>query len=558
MIPGANILETDYSSYACNIYLNGGILPRYYQVISVQVKQGYQYISSARVLIKMDIGFYAPVIPDPLAKKPVSGEQISIKANLDGNEVLLFEGFIVKHNYKNSSGGTRLQLTAKSKVVNMAMTTKTEVFANQSDRDIIDAIAGNNGFSVTTTLNVTSQLAGRHTQLVKHEISDWDYINLRAEANGCFVFTENDKIYIDKPTLELNPLNIINANYGSNVYEFQLDQDERKNQIENELISFDLSSFESVISQEEEISLGSSPGDVKGKHSAINYRIFNELEANQMVGAAAQLKTVSVVNGVAHIHANLTVKPGATIQVGGYNDLVNKSYIITSVMHDYSESGFSTYLQFGLNHESFACKYHPAQKNMMSPVILSGVVTQLEQDPDNLYRIKVNIPSWKDAQEQVWARISTMYAGDGYGMVVLPEIGDEVIVSFFGNDFDSPVVLGSAFNPKTAPHTAYSDDNFEKVFITKKGMKWCWNDEKAIHEISTPAGNKILISEDSKSILIEDQNQNKIEMTSDAINITGNMAINMKANTTIKLEAVNIELNASGISEIKGGMVKIN
>jgi uncharacterized protein involved in type VI secretion and phage assembly len=151
-----------------------------------------------------------------------------------------------------------------------------------------------------------------------------------------------------------------------------------------------------------------------------------------------------------------------------------------------------------------------------------------------------------------------MYAGDGYGMVVLPEIGDEVIVSFFGNDFDSPVVLGSAFNPKTTPHTAYSDDNFEKVFITKKGMKWSWNDEKAIHEISTPAGNKILISEDSKSILIEDQNQNKIEMTSDAINITGNMAINMKANTTIKLEAVNIELNASGISEIKGGMVKIN
>jgi uncharacterized protein involved in type VI secretion and phage assembly len=140
----------------------------------------------------------------------------------------------------------------------------------------------------------------------------------------------------------------------------------------------------------------------------------------------------------------------------------------------------------------------------------------------------------------------------------LPEIGDEVIVSFFGNDFDSPVVLGSTFNPKTVPHASYADDNFEKVLITKKGMKWSWNDDKAIHEISTPAGNKILISEDSQSIVIEDQNQNKIEMNSNEINIQSNMAINMTANTTIKLEAVNIELNGSGISEIKGGMVKIN
>jgi uncharacterized protein involved in type VI secretion and phage assembly len=170
----------------------------------------------------------------------------------------------------------------------------------------------------------------------------------------------------------------------------------------------------------------------------------------------------------------------------------------------------------------------------------------------------VNIPSWKNAQESVWARITTPYAGDNYGMVLLPEVGDEVIVSFIGNDFDSPIVIGSTFNPKTIPHTAYNDDNFDKVFITKKGMKWSWNDEKAIHEISTPAGNKILISEDSKSIIIEDQNQNKIEMKNDSINIESNLDINLKATNKIKLEAANIEVNATGISEIKGGLVKIN
>lgn len=49
-----NILATDYTQYACNVYLNGAMLPSYYQIISVQIKQGYQYISSAQILIKQD------------------------------------------------------------------------------------------------------------------------------------------------------------------------------------------------------------------------------------------------------------------------------------------------------------------------------------------------------------------------------------------------------------------------------------------------------------------------------------------------------------------------
>ena len=104
---------------------------------------------------------------------------------------------------------------------------------------------------------------------------------------------------------------------------------------------------------------------------------------------------------------------------------------------------------------------------------------------------------------------------------MLPEIGDEVIVAFMGNDSDVPVVLGSAFSPKFPPHTAFKDDNYDKVFITKKGMKWAWNDDKGIHEISTPKGNKIQISEDDKSITIEDENANKIVMNSSEISLTG-------------------------------------
>lgn len=552
-----NILGVDYSKYACNVYVNEMALSADFQVISIQIQQAYQHITSAQILIKQDVGFGESLFSNPSQKLPLSGELISVKADLDGDSIVLFEGIIVKHKYKNSSNGTRLQLTAKNNIVNMAITTQAEVFSLQSDKEVIETIASKYGASLTTTKNITTQLAGKHTQLVKHEISDWDFINVRAEANACFVYTEKDVVYIDKPTPEFDPAKIITANFGANVYELELEQDDRKNQVAHELINFDLAELKADITADDSIIFSETKTAAKGKHSAINYRIFNEQESTQLLAEFNQIKILSAINGVVHIHANLMAKPGATLTIAGYSDVVDKSYIITSVLHDYSDGGFSTYLQFGLNHQSFACKYQLNTKNK-NPLIVSGIVAQLQDDPDNLYRLSVTIPSWKDAQNPIWARLSTMYAGDQYGMVFLPEIGDEVVVAFVGNDMDAPIVLGSAFSPKLPPHTAFTDDNFDKVVITRSGMKWSWNDDKVAHEISTPKGNKILISEDTKSITVLDQNQNKIEMSDSAISIEGSKDINIKATGNIKMEGINIESSASGINKLKGSLIQIN
>jgi uncharacterized protein involved in type VI secretion and phage assembly len=438
----------------------------------------------------------------------------------------------------------------------MALTTQTEVFAKQSDKDVIDSITSKNGCTMATT-HVTTQFMVKHTQLVKNGINDWDFINVRAEANGCFIYTEKDTVTIDKPTVEPNPLNIITAKYGDNIYELEMEQDERKYQVENELISFNLTSFENEKTTEDTAPSAPAPINVKGKKSDTNYRTFNDLESTDMLKAKTQLKTLSKQNGMAHIKANLKAKCGGTIEVVGLNAIVDGKYIITGVMQDYSEGGFSTYLQFGLNHESYASKYN-LQTSTNHPAIVTGIVTKLQDDPDNLNRIQIKISGWQYAQEQVWARLATQYAGDKYGMVMLPEIGDEVIVGFMGNDFDVPVVLGSAFSPKMPPHTEFKDDNHDKVFITRKGMKWAWNDEKGIHEISTPNGNKILISEDDKSITIEDENANKIVMNNSEINLTGSKDINIKATANVKIEGAMVDISATGNLKIKGSMVFIN
>jgi len=548
---------TDYTKYSCNVFINGQSLPADFQIISIQIKQAYQYITSAQVIFKQSVGLGTSSIPNPLnSNLPVSGAPISIKAKLNFDELLLFEGNIVKHKYRNSSNGTRFHITAKNKCVNMALSTQTEVFAKQTDKELIETIVSKHGCSLATS-NITSQFLVKHTQLVKNVLNDWDFINVRAEANGCFIYTEKDTITIDKPTIQTDPGKIITAKYSQNVFELEIEQDERKYQVENELISFNLATLENETTNEESNVSAGSPVTVKGKYSGINYRTFNDLESTDLLNAETQLKTLSKQNGLAHIKANLTVKPGYTIEVTGFNKITDDQFIITAVTHDYSEGGFSTYLQFGMNHESYISRYN-LNTSLNRPVLLTGIVTQLQGDPDNLNRIQVKIAAWSYAQEQVWARLSTLYAGDQYGMVILPEIGDEVIVAFMGNDFDVPIIIGSAFSPKLPPHTSFTDDNYDKVFITKKGMKWAWNDEKCIHEISTPNGNKILISEDDHSITIEDENSNKMVMNNTEISLTGSKDIHIKSNATVKIEGTAIEISASGNLKLKGSIVLIN
>lgn len=69
---------------------------------------------------------------------------------------------------------------------------------------------------------------------------------------------------------------------------------------------------------------------------------------------------------------------------------------------------------------------------------------------DEFGRVRVQFP-WdregkKDEGSSCWVRVNQGWGGMGYGMVVLPRIGQEVLVGFAEGDPDLPFVLGRAYN----------------------------------------------------------------------------------------------------------------
>ncbi len=73
---------------------------------------------------------------------------------------------------------------------------------------------------------------------------------------------------------------------------------------------------------------------------------------------------------------------------------------------------------------------------------------------DEFGRVRVQFP-WDregkhDENASCWVRVSQGWAGTGFGMIVLPRIGQEVLIGFLEGDPEQPIVMGRVFN-RTQP-----------------------------------------------------------------------------------------------------------
>ena len=58
-----------------------------------------------------------------------------------------------------------------------------------------------------------------------------------------------------------------------------------------------------------------------------------------------------------------------------------------------------------------------------------------------------------DETSSCWIRVASRLAGNGFGDLYLPRIGQEVLVEFLDGDLDRPIVTGTLFHGRHAPPT---------------------------------------------------------------------------------------------------------
>ena len=188
-----------------------------------------------------------------------------------------------------------------------------------------------------------------------------------------------------------------------------------------------------------------------------------------------------------------------------------------------------------------------------------ALVTQ-NQDPEGLCRVKVRYPWHDKPSESYWARLAMPMAGKERGLVLIPEVGDEVLVAFEREDLRFPYVLGALWNGKDKPPLANDDGRNDKRILKSRKHHYLLFDDGArgVVELAHDKGRKVVL--DDNGFVVQDENGNvvKVDSNSGAMTIEAKGQLNIRA-AKITLEATGtLELKASATLTIRGSLVNIN
>ncbi|HWB64668.1 MAG TPA: phage baseplate assembly protein V, partial [Chitinophagales bacterium] len=179
-------------------------------------------------------------------------------------------------------------------------------------------------------------------------------------------------------------------------------------------------------------------------------------------------------------------------------------------------------------------------------------------DPQKYGRIKIRF-YWQDNAPSAWARVATPHGGNNRGISFVPEVNDEVLVAFEGNDPDQPVIIGSLYHGKATQNDRHEQDNTIKTIRTISGNEIKFNDKSGEEEltlINKDGSNQIVLSMKDNSITI--QAKGKINIKAEEINITADKDINIKgANINVNAQQ-KISAEATSDLSLKGMNVDVN
>lgn len=488
--------------------------------------------------------------------------------NSDGTPVSLIKGEITSLEPQFEEGMiAELLIRGYDKSHRLYRESKNKAYLNIKDSDLASQIAGNAGLSAQIDATTTV-----YDHLYQHNQTDLEFLMQRAWRIGYECFVADDKLYFRKPPQGSASLTLT---WGDNLLSFRI-RASLAEQVDEVIVKgWDPGGMQPIVGKAQSGQLYPQIGDAKdgaqwassfgrGKVMIVNQPVVSQAEANAL--AAARLDEISgafiEAEGIAYRCPE--IKAGQWVHIEALGRRFTGGYLVTNATHLFSAEGLKTLFtvrgaRTGLVAEQMA---HQPPLDRWGGVVM-GVVTNTD-DPQNCGRVKLKFPWMADDVETNWARVLGMGAGKKAGLVMVPAVGDEVLVAFEHGDFDRPVVLGGLWNGKNdlPPEAARTSGEDKPLVRTWHSIDGHWmamydDSEKKI-EIVTKDGRSVTLSDKDRKITLKTSNAS-IVVEDDKVNLETGTSVSLKAGSNLKIEANgNIDIQASGQVNIKGAMVNLN
>ncbi|HWL41333.1 MAG TPA: VgrG-related protein [Ilumatobacter sp.] len=322
-------------------------------------------------------------------------------------------------------------------------------------------------------------------------------------------------------------------------------------------------------------------------------------EATQLANALATRLATADLSVRCECLGDPRIAAGSVVKIENAGTKLSGNYYVTSVEHHFGRDGdlTTTFSTAPSDSSSIVDLLGGAERvNPFGQLGLTiGVVTN-NKDPDGHGRVRVKFPALSDSEESWWARIVTPGGGSEAGLMFMPQVDDEVLIGFEHGDMRRPYVLGGLWGAKAKPPTA-TDTFLANNKVIEWGVKTANKTTLTIrggdkpedkhYKFALPDGTTHYMGSDKTEIIaqnksielksgqasikITDQGDIEIKGNNIKIEATQNLTVDglqiaAKAKTSLKAEGsaslelkggASAKLEASGITEIKGSLVKI-
>lgn len=600
------------------IEINGTKLPA--DIASLMV---YGYVDDSRNLPDMFmLRFRDPdqVVVEKAGIKIAAPIKVKVQtADPTGPEVLL-DGEITAIELNADKVGTYTEIRGYDKAHRLTRGRRVVAYPNMTISDIVRKVAGRAQIPAGDIDNVKGVGGDPQTQITQDNVTDADFLQRLADLVGAQFAVVEGKLNFKLPEPPKDaPAPTAKATkdpqvleLGRNLQSIRATVTAAEQVPEVEARGWDPKQKKEV-SQKAKPKLsgievaGLDPAAIAGKVGAPPLLAANpawrtqglvqassEALAQQFGTAAAELEGVA--------RGNPKLRAGEAITLANVAPTFAGKYTLTTTRHLFSpEAGYTT--AFTVSHRQERSLYgltsgstDGSTSTITGPV--SAIVSDIK-DPDKEGRVKLQFPWLSADYTSSWARTVQATAGNTYGSVFLPEVGDEVLVDFENGDIDCPYVLGGLYNgkdkqPKLAadPVDAAAGKVNIRALVSRTHHRLELIDDPNVDAILLSTGDdKLLIKLDhkkenieitsSKSIEIKAKNGIKIDSGTGPLEMKGQKvtvesktdvqvdakaSLKMKATAAASMEGATVkvagqgaaEFSASGVNTIKGGMVKIN
>ena len=543
----------------------GSAIPDTYQVYSIRIDQTINRISTATITL-LDGNAAAESFTVSASATFVPGTEISIEVGYDSTNTVVFSGIVTKQSIQiANSTGPMLEVECMDKAIKMTVGRKSAGYSKTKDSDVISTLISGAGLSASVTATST-QLP----ELVQYYVSDWDFMLARAEVNSMVVSTINGKVSVFNPTTETT--SVLTLTYGDNLMEFNAELNAITQLKQVTASAWDHSSQKLI--QATAANNLAGPGNLSSKTLAdvvglASYDLqTTAAESNDDLTAwakAQMLKSeLSKIIGDARFQGTATVVPGKYLTVAGAGARFDGDHFVSAVQHDISDGNWITEVSIGLSPQWFVQEKEieaPPAAGLLPGIsgLFNATVKQIDSDPDNEYRILVEVALFNDKGTGLWARLANFYSTNGQGAFFLPEVGDEVVLGFLNQDPRFPVILGSMYSQKIKPYSECTPNakNSMKAIVTKSELRIMFDDENKILTLITPDKNTLTLDDKNKQIEVKDENGNSMVMSSSGITIKSDKDITLQAGQKVTIKGnsgVDIE-SSGGDVDIKGNNI---